>query len=197
MNYLGHLYLSGNNPQLMLANLFGDFVKGRDYSHLPLFIKEGVSLHRSIDDFTDTHPIVTELRLELYQELPKIAGIAIDLYFDHLLADNWHHFHPKPLHEYVDDFFNAATLEIANVYEKEGFKFPDRFIHLITIMNEQNWIKRYKNMEGLTMASTGLSKRISFPNNLDEASEVFLQYQNDIKSTFELFMNDAQIRFNI
>ena len=51
MNYLGHLYLSGDQKDLMLANLFGDFVKGRDYSYLPQIVQTGVTLHREIDNF--------------------------------------------------------------------------------------------------------------------------------------------------
>lgn len=37
----------------MIANLFGDFVKGKDYSYLPKIVQEGVFLHREIDDFID------------------------------------------------------------------------------------------------------------------------------------------------
>src|SRR5690554_7679267 len=74
----------------MLANLFGDFVKGKDYTYLPQIIQDGVGLHRQIDDFVDRHPLVSELRLKLYKELPKIAGIAIDLFFDHLLRSEEH-----------------------------------------------------------------------------------------------------------
>jgi len=70
----------------MNANLYGDFVKGRDYSKYPLIIQGGITLHREIDDFIDHHPLVLELLHELYAPLPKVAGIAIDLYFDHLLT---------------------------------------------------------------------------------------------------------------
>ena len=30
MNFLAHLYLSGDNPRLMVGNFIGDFVKGRN-----------------------------------------------------------------------------------------------------------------------------------------------------------------------
>ena len=57
----------------MVSNLYGDFVKGRDYSHYPEIVQKGIYLHRSIDNFIDTHPAVTELRLSIYPKLPNYA----------------------------------------------------------------------------------------------------------------------------
>ncbi|HLW40440.1 MAG TPA: ACP phosphodiesterase [Brumimicrobium sp.] len=197
MNYLGHLYLSGNHPDLMLSNLYGDFVKGKDYSYLPQIIQEGVDLHRQIDDFVDRHPLVTELRLQLYTDLPKVAGIAIDLYFDHLLADRWQVYHPQPLNQFVDYFFDFALDEVERKHNSPSFEFPKQFIHLIHIMEKQGWLKQYKKIEGLEMASKGLSNRISFPNNLNEASLVFRKHQNRIEHVFEEYISDAKKRFDI
>jgi acyl carrier protein phosphodiesterase len=77
MNFLGHLYFSNNNLELMYANLFGDHVKGSDYSHFPEIVQTGISLHRSIDNYIDHHPKVVELMHKLYPELPKVTVIAM------------------------------------------------------------------------------------------------------------------------
>ena len=138
MNYLGHLYFSDNHHPLMLANLFGDFVKGKDYSYLPDIVQKGVYLHREIDDFVDHHPLVTTTRIKLYKELPKVAGIAMDLYFDHLLAKNWDLYHKKPLDQFVNDFFEYALNEKSLNFQGQNFKYPPQFIHLLTIMDENN-----------------------------------------------------------
>ena len=39
MNFLGHLYFSHDDLALMQANLFGDFVKGKDLSRYSLKIQ--------------------------------------------------------------------------------------------------------------------------------------------------------------
>ena len=96
MNFLGHLYFSHNDYDLMIANLFGDSVKGKKYLNYSVKIQEGILLHRKIDSYIDNHPSVKELRLNLYKDLPKVAGVAIDLYFDHLLAIHWDQYHEKP-----------------------------------------------------------------------------------------------------
>lgn len=179
----------------MLANLYGDFVKGKDYTYLPDIVQKGVSLHRKIDDFIDHHPLVTEIRLKLYKELPKVAGIAMDLYFDHLLAKNWDQYHQKPLGQFVEEFFEFALQEDNLTFQRINFKYPPQFIRLLTLMKENHWIQRYENLEGLEMASKGLSKRISFPNKLAYSENTFLNHQSEIYSVFNHYMVDAKSNF--
>jgi len=196
LNYLGHLYFSGNNHPMMLANLFGDFVKGKDYTYLPKIVQNGVLLHRQIDDYIDNHSKVTELRLKLYSSLPKIAGIAIDLYFDHLLAKSWSVHHNQKLNHFIDDFLAYALNKKNQAFKNHSFVYPERYIHLLHLINDHNWMKRYVNIEGLEMASKGLSKRISFNNNLDQATRVFLQNEEEIQLIFNEYMKDAKQKFN-
>ena len=198
MNYLGHLYLSGDQKDLMLANLFGDFVKGRDYSYLPQIVQTGVTLHREIDHFIDNHPLILEiLNSFLYKDLPKVASIAIDLYMDHLLAKNWSKYHPMDLESYEKDFFKFA-LNPSNqrfILDDTVYSYPAEFLGLIEIMSKKSWISQYKKIDGLKMASTGLSKRISFDNNLNEAVSIFQKRERHIENVFFKFMDDARIKF--
>lgn len=196
MNYLGHLYFSEEKEDLMVANLFGDFVKGKDYSHLPELIQEGVLLHRQIDDFIDHHPLVTELRLHLFSELPKIAGIAIDLYFDHLLAKNWHKYHTRSLESFIDLFLDYIKDPSHLAFDNPKFKYPFQFQRLLSNINKYNLLLKNLQIEGLRTASEHLSRRISFENNLNMAADVFLNNEQRIEKTFHLFMNDAVMRFN-
>lgn len=196
MNFLGHLYFSDNNSPLMVANLYGDFVKGKDYSHLPRILQDGVKLHREIDHYIDRHPEVLNLLHKLYDELPKVAGIAVDLYMDHLLASNWSHYHTKHYNEFIANFFDFIfNGDLRKFEKKNNFKYPAEFINLLTIMHRQEWIQNYKYEKGLAHASLGLSKRISFPNNLAEAPVVFKKHKTAINKTFQLFMNDAETHF--
>lgn len=181
----------------MMANLFGDFVKGKDYSHLPETVQNGVLLHRQIDDYIDHHEVVKELRLKLFKELPKIAGIAIDLYMDHCLAKKWDNFHREKLTEYLNTFFDYALQKRNQTFSETGFHYPDNFLELLSIMHENRWIENYRNRSGLVFACNGLSKRISFPNNLDEAPLVFEKNKTLIEHTFKVYMHDAIKKFNI
>ncbi|PKR81538.1 hypothetical protein CW751_03155 [Brumimicrobium salinarum] len=195
MNYLGHLYFSKDNLALQLANIYGDFVKGRDYSYLPKVVQNGVTLHRKIDDYVDHHPDVVELRRSLYEDLPKIAGIAIDLYFDHLLAIHWQQYHSEPFNDFVNRFTKYAIQTQSHSFKNHSFTYPNDFIHLMNLIHEQKWIQGYKSLEGMNKAATGLSKRISFKNNLFESARVYTKYEEEITNTFHNYMKDAKVTF--
>lgn len=182
----------------MLANLFGDFVKGRDYTYLPHIVQNGVALHREIDDFIDRHPLILEILNDfLYKDLPKVANIAIDLYMDHLLAKHWKQFHELSLKDFEKLFFEFALNTANQSFENEGnkFSYPTEFIDLLNIIHKKSWLIQYEKLDGLKMASSGLSKRISFDNNLDEAVIVFQKHELQIENVFFRFIKDAQIRF--
>jgi acyl carrier protein phosphodiesterase len=189
MNYLGHLYFSNNDKTLMLNNLFGDFVKGRDLSHFPIEIQKGLILHRQIDDFIDHFPLVNELQHELYEELPKISSIAIDLFFDHLLAKNWKDYHSKEINQFLKEFYESIHLE--NEFYTDSFKL------MISKMLEMNWIAHYSSIDGLNKMCQGVSKRISFDNNLKFGKEVFLKHEKAINQVFRIYMEAAISKFNV
>jgi acyl carrier protein phosphodiesterase len=188
MNFLGHLYFSRNDKELMLANLFGDFVRGKDLSYLRHKTQQGVFLHRSIDSYIDNHPAVHDLLQILYKPLPKIAGIAIDLYFDHLLAESWKDFHEEDLADFTQDFYDSADLS--------HDEFTDHFRLLIAKMGEKNWLYQYQFEHELYKACQGVSRRISFENELVNGLDVFHEFRPEIEKTFDIYMRDAHVYLN-
>ena len=63
MNYLAHIYLSGENQRIQLGNFMGDGIRGKDYLHFHEDIQLGVLLHRAIDSYTDMHPVFRKSKL--------------------------------------------------------------------------------------------------------------------------------------
>lgn len=187
MNFLGHLYFSNDDLPLMQANLFGDFVKGKDLSKYPVKIQEGISLHRKIDNYIDHHPSVISLLHILYESLPKVASIAVDLYFDHLLAKNWNQFHPQELQNFIHFFY-------ASIDTSTEFYTPEYQLMLFK-MKEKNWLFHYQFIEGLEKSCCSVSKRISFENKLIDGVMVFEKYQKEIEIAFYEYMKDAQLFF--
>lgn len=187
MNYLGHLYFSGDNLELMYANLYGDHFKGSDYKDLPEIIIKGIKLHRSIDNYIDHHPLVVQLMQTIYSELPKVTGIAIDLFFDHLLAKNWNRFHKLPLNSFLSKFYEYEAINTPY--------FSSDFNTLISNMKMSRWLNYYPDFEGLKKACQGVSSRLSFPNKLGMATEVYLKHEEDIEACFYAYMSDARSKF--
>jgi acyl carrier protein phosphodiesterase len=183
MNFLGHLYFSRNDHELMYANLFGDHVKGSHLEEYPETIQKGVYLHRSIDTYIDHHPAVIDLLHEVYPELPKVAGIAVDLFFDHLLAINWKKYHSLELEQFLETFYSYQPV----VWES----FPTDFQQFIGNMRKYRWMNYYARFEGLEKSSQGVASRISFANKLKDAPNVFLKHRPKIESSFNIYMSDA------
>lgn len=172
----------------MYANLFGDHIKGSDLHAFSPIVQAGINLHRSIDSYIDHHPDVITLMHKLYPELPKVTGIAIDLFFDHLLAKNWNNYHSVPLNEFLDNFYLTDPINWENY--TTGFRM------MIQQMREKRWLNYYHEMYGLRKACEGVSARLSFENELKNAPEVFIKHQSEIQICFEKFMKEAIPFFN-
>ena len=171
----------------MTANLFGDFVKGRDLSSYEPKIQEGILLHRQIDSYVDRSETVLILMRKLYQALPKVSSVAVDLFFDHLLAKNWNQFHPTPLDDFLSQYYQEIKLS-------EKLYTPE-FIFMMNKLIEYNWISYYPTLYGLDKSCQGVSSRISFPNELKNGKTVFIQHQDEITETFYKFMDEANEYF--
>lgn len=187
MNYLGHLYLSGNDTGLMQANLYGDFVKGTGLSHLPETIQRGIRLHRSIDHFIDNHPVVHGLLPVLRPDLPKVARIAVDIYFDHLLAKHWEQFHPQPLDSYLQAVYRGFDLGDPH-YSSDYRTFLGHMI-------QRNWIRSYPTLDAVDKMSHNVGAQLSFPNKLADGKAVFLIHEKTITQAFFEYMLAANEHF--
>lgn len=183
MNFLGHLFFSNDDHELMYANLFGDHVKGRDLNAYTPIVKSGIQLHRSIDNFIDHHPEVVKLMHLLYPELPKVTGIAIDLFFDHLLAKNWNKFHSVPFAKFLEDFYHFEP--------KNWHEYTFDFQQFIQKMRGNKWLNYYPEMYGLQKSCEGVSARISFENELKNAPKSFIKYEEEINACFTIYMREA------
>jgi acyl carrier protein phosphodiesterase len=173
----------------MLNNLFGDFVKGKDLSHFPEEIRQGIYLHRRIDDFIDRFPKVGELQQLMRGDMPKVSSIAIDLFFDHLLAKNWERYHHEKLSVFLDRFYSGIRLD-QPLYTEE-------FKYMVSRMIEMNWIGHYHLLDGLDKMCRGVSSRISFENSLRNGKEVFLKHESAVSQAFEQYMEAAIQKFNV
>lgn len=188
MNYLGHIYFSFDQTDLAVANLFGDFVKGNKYLEYPGSIQKGVLLHRQIDTYIDNHPKVKTLTKKLYLELPKVAPISIDIYFDYLLAKNWRQFHSLE--------YNAILIQFYSKIKYIDSNYPDSFIQFITLLRERDWLSHYPTTFGLDKMCKGVSQKLSFPNQLINGLTVFKKNELEITTVFYEYMQDAIEHFS-
>ena len=122
MNYLAHIFLSGDDRRVQIGNFVGDAVKGRAYENYPLGFREGILLHREIDDYTDHHPVVREVVDMLRGGFGRYSGVLTDIYFDHLLARSFQSYSGQSLRWFAFGFYRALVLNYRHLPERfKGF----------------------------------------------------------------------------
>ena len=109
MNFLAHLFLSDENPEIMVGNFIADMVKGNSFLGYPTTIGKGIRIHRNIDKFTDSHPIVQLSKKRLRPNYRKYAGVIVDMFYDHLLAVDWHTYSPIPLASFAEKAYKEKA----------------------------------------------------------------------------------------
>src|SRR5690242_5272739 len=125
MNYLFHLYLSGEEPEIIAGNFMGDFVKGRLDESYPPRLRRGIELHRSNDSFAQSEPHFIRSIQRLAPELGLYRGVLVDLYYDHFLALTWRLWSPEPLGEYLR--------RVRGVIERQSPQLPERLQGLVPL----------------------------------------------------------------
>lgn len=185
MNFLAHIFLSGEKPKIMVGNFIGDFVKGRNFAvRFESEIARGIELHRSIDEFTDSHKVVAMSKDRLRPKYRHYAGVIVDVFYDHFLARNWNNYHPVLLPDYAERSYRILN-------EHHEF-LPERVQQILPYMEKGNWLVNYARVEGIQRVLTGMARRTRFDSKMDESVNELLQSYDDFKHEFELFFPDLQ-----
>ena len=184
MNYLAHLYLSGNNHEIMIGNFIADHVKGKQIELYDEEVVKGIRLHRLIDEFTDSHEIVSLSKNRIREEFKKYTPVIIDVFYDHFLAINWHKYH----HENLDEFANRFY-ELMN---KNGHRLPERTNQMLQYMIPQNWLMNYKTIEGINKTLTGMSRRTKFESKMEFAAAHLDLHYAAFEKEFEAYFEELR-----
>ena len=177
MNYLAHLYLSGNDDELKLGNFIGDSVRGSDLSMYPPRVQDGIILHRGIDRYTDSHHVVMKSKLRLRPKYHKYAPVIVDMFYDHFLASLWGDYSDTALEDFVDECHKMLNDKIDIM--------PDRAQFILPHMIAGRWLLRYRELEGLNQSLTGMAERSSFKSNMEYAT-------NDLEQDYQLYKEEFQ-----
>ena len=82
MNHLAHLFLSQRDPSLMVGNFIADHIKTTKLSSFSEGVQDGILMHRAIDHFTDTHPIVRKSKERLFPKYSHYSAVLVDMFYD-------------------------------------------------------------------------------------------------------------------
>ncbi|TBN06647.1 DUF479 domain-containing protein [Hyunsoonleella flava] len=195
MNYLAHIYLSGENDLVTIGNFMADGIKGNRYKTYDRDIQIGILLHRHIDTFTDAHETVRKSTKRLHEKYSHYSGVIVDILYDHFLAKNWSQYSNVPLKDYVERFYGSL---------KDNFEIlPMRIQKMIPYMISGNWLLSYASIEGIAKVLAGMNKRTKHRSGMNEAvnelEEFYKEFEEEFTSFFEeliVFSNEKIIELN-
>jgi acyl carrier protein phosphodiesterase len=184
MNYLAHAYLSFDQDEVLVGNFIGDFVKGKMMDSFPKGVQNGIKLHREIDKFTDTHPLVLAGQSYLRPKFRHYSTVITDIYFDYFLAKNWAKYSSIPLLDFTHNTF--ATLKEYHAL------FPERFENMFQWMEKDNWLMKYGEIDGIRQTLTGMSRRTRFPSKMEVAHLSLIEKEAEFQVIFFAFFADLE-----
>ncbi|NQU84704.1 MAG: DUF479 domain-containing protein [Mariniphaga sp.] len=182
MNFLAHLYLSGEDDGLVLGNFIGDYIKGSKYMKYPVKIQRGIIMHRKIDSFTDTHPLIKESSIFFKPGYGRYSGIIVDVLFDHFLAQNWNEFSAFQLGVFTR---NAHALFLSNF-----LILPLKVKRFLPFLIQSKRLESYSSTDGLYKALEIMAHYTSLPGEQEYAMNVLKENKSELLDIFYRFMRD-------
>lgn len=180
MNYLAHIFLSGDDDDLKIGNFIADHVKPTQRMNYSAEIRSGMHLHYAIDTYTDNHSLVSAGKKRLHPHLHKYTPVVVDVLYDHFLARHWSEYHHLDLLEYTHLFYSL-------LHTRKNL-LPDKTKYILNYMEPRNWLYNYQHMSELEKIFAGMSRRANFENNISDA----LKY---IKKDYDLFEEEFRLFF--
>ncbi|TKK64653.1 DUF479 domain-containing protein [Ilyomonas limi] len=184
MNYLAHAYLSFNHPEILAGNMMSDFVKGKQKFIYSNEIQKGITLHRLIDQFTDTHAATHDAKQYFRPAVGLYAGAFVDIVYDHFLAlDNTLH-SAQGLARFAETTYD--------ILEKFEVILPQKFARMLPYMRTQNWLYNYRTIQGIENSFGGLVHRAVYLNNSLAAFNAFMQHYDELKQCYTAFFPEVK-----
>lgn len=180
MNFLAHLYLSFDQPGIMVGNLLADFIKGKpQLDNFSPEVQKGIQIHYKIDHFTDQHEVVKKSKQRLYEPYGKYAPVIVDIYYDHYLAKLWESYANVSLKTFAE---NAYT-----VLPEFKSEMPLKLQKQLPRMIAHNWLEKYAEIEGIHFVFQKMAERTRFKSPIAKAGHTLVEKYDEFEQDFQLF----------
>jgi acyl carrier protein phosphodiesterase len=179
MNYLAHAFLSFNNIHLLTGNMSSDFIKGKkqyDYSHA---VQKGIQLHRAIDEFTDTHETVAEVKSFFRPYYRLYCGAFTDVVFDHYLALDKNYFTEASLKTFAQCTYKTL--------QQQYDVLPAKLKIMLPYMQKQDWLFNYRYHWGIEKSLEGVVRRAAYLSESKTAFVIFEKNYEAIQKAYDIF----------
>ena len=168
----------------MIGNFIADHIRGNNFKHFHTEIQQGIFLHRAIDTFTDTHPIVRKSKRRLHERYKHYDGVIIDIFYDYFLAKNWANYSAIPLDVY--------TNSVNKLFEEKSAELPIKSQNFIKYMIEYNILYNYQFEDGIERVLNGMNQRTKGKSKMNLAIEDLQLLNKEFEKDFTIFFKDLR-----
>lgn len=190
MNFLAHIYLSGDNDLIKIGNFMADGIHGKQFDNFAMDIQKGIILHRAIDTFTDAHPIFRQSTKRLHANYHHYSGIIVDIFYDHFLARNWNKYSNEPLEDYSERFYQSLKDNFDDLTPKTQKMMPYLIAH--------NWLLSYQSIDGIESVLTKMDTRMKHESNMRfsiaELKTFYCEFESEFTTFFEDLINHSNLK---
>ncbi|OXA99396.1 ACP phosphodiesterase [Flavobacterium oncorhynchi] len=184
MNFLAHIYLSGENDLIKIGNFMADGIRGKQFEHFPEDVQKGILLHRFIDTYTDSHDTFRQSTKRLHEKYHHYSGVIVDIMYDHFLAKNWEKYSDEKLDHFINRFYRSLHENYPILTEKTQ--------NLMPTMIRENWLWSYQTIDGIQYILTQMDRRSKNQSKMQFASQELKEFYPEFEREFDLFFKDVQ-----
>jgi acyl carrier protein phosphodiesterase len=194
MNYLAHAYLSFEITDITVGNMISDFVKGKQKLDYPFAIQQGITLHRAIDSFTDSHAVTRQAKSFFKESYGLYAGPLVDVAYDYFLANDPIRF-PETGEKGSETGGTGLKAFAQKTYERLSTRqalLPERFGQLFHYMKAQDWLSNYRYKQGIFNSFAGLARRAAYMGSSEQAGLLFEKHYAGLEACYMDFFPSLQ-----
>ena len=178
MNFLAHSYLTFSDEQIV-GQFLQDFIRNKDRFSFPEKIGEGITLHRAIDTFTDSHPEIHEAKKIFSPMVRLYAGAFVDVAFDYFLANSM-----------PDKALKEHSEKVYRVLRNHEELLPPNLLRMLDSMEKDNWLYNYREEWGIEFSIRNVLNKAKYLNKNLAVFEVFLNHKPQLQYHFDHFYPD-------
>lgn len=164
--------------------MISDYVKGKKKFDYPAGIQNGITLHRLIDEFTDTHAATKEAKEVFRPHYRLYSGAFIDVAYDHFIAIDKNEFTDQSL-------FDLSQQVYADI-DRHTSWLPEKFARLFPYMKSQNWLYNYQAPVWIARSMEGVVRRSAYLEESTTAFELFEQHYQLLQECYRQFWKDMK-----
>ncbi|AZA77993.1 DUF479 domain-containing protein [Chryseobacterium sp. G0186] len=181
MNYLAHSFLTFTDGQIV-GQFLEDFIRNKERFSFPKDIQDGITLHRAIDTFTDSHPAIHEAKKVFAPLVRLYAGAFVDVSMDYFVAND------LSLHSLTE--WKTHSLKVYSVLNANEQWLPENFKKMLVKMEHDDWLYNYREDWGIKFSIQNVLNKAKYLDKDIPVFEAFLENKKYLQQCYDDFFPD-------